>query len=99
MSVSNMLTAGGSCLVRSGVYSAGWRIFQRPCEGWTAPSSTSVLASNPIPMKSEGFTRPKSLADSINDALHAQDLVKSTDLPPLWASPPDYLNKLPRDSR
>jgi hypothetical protein len=86
--LGSMQTASGTCLVRTGLYASGWRIFARNCEGWTAPPG--VPANEPTKALATDFTRPMSRGDELNAALAAGDLASPNDLPPRW--PTQYAN-------
>jgi hypothetical protein len=86
----SMLFANSTCLIRSGPYACGWRIFQKtPCEGWTAPSASA--AGERVPAKAKGFTRPTPLAEALNHLA-----VPRTDLEPRWKIGADMYDNLPR---
>ena len=40
--MSPMQTAGGTCLIRTGLYACGMRVFSRDCQGWVAPPGVPV---------------------------------------------------------
>ena len=80
--LSSMQTANGTCLVRTGLYASGWRIFARDCQGWTAPPG--IPANEPTKALAD-FTRPTTLAVALNQVLFKLDEDK-TNLPSKYAT-------------